>query len=441
MNGTNGATLKAGQIAVEMDKNAGDNRIINTDIVNFGIGVKSSTVMNYLIGGAIDNCQKGVYIWEDSEWPTNAGICLSSVTIAGTNELGHAGQMTYGIQSVGGGNSIWLMDTWIEGVLTGCSIGNGEGGPGQFYWKGGRCQATETCLAIERGHEFKLEDLRLSCQAPGTKATVTYLHIGPEAPNGILNNVYINDTAENRELSANAAGTLTTVEGSNELKTVTTTTGALALGQTVVAAGVPAGAVITAISGTTVTVSQKATASASAIVYLASLFPAGWKWDLRSVGESAQTIIATNTDKTGPGVGGMTGTDYFVNFEPPTGSQGANNNTVSCRLNGGRARFYWDGHNSAGRACLAVMGAGGVLSLRVGTSSATVTDALNLSYNGGALKADLTGELAVSGKFGANGAVPVAKHAAIASPAAELAALKTAVDALRETVKNVGLTE
>lgn len=41
---------------------------------------------------------------------------------------------------------------------------------------------------------------------------------------------------------------------------------------------------------------------------------------------------------------------------------------------------------------------------------------------------------------GLNGAVPVAKASAISSPAAELAPLKTAVDAIREAIKNVGIT-
>lgn len=41
---------------------------------------------------------------------------------------------------------------------------------------------------------------------------------------------------------------------------------------------------------------------------------------------------------------------------------------------------------------------------------------------------------------GFNGAAPVAKAGAISSPAAELAPLKTAVDAIREAIKNVGIT-
>jgi hypothetical protein len=52
-----------------------------------------------------------------------------------------------------------------------------------------------------------------------------------------------------------------------------------------------------------------------------------------------------------------------------------------------------------------------------------------------------TGELSISGKVGFNGVSPVAKVAAIASPAADLQSLKTAVDALRAAVRNVGLTE
>lgn len=41
---------------------------------------------------------------------------------------------------------------------------------------------------------------------------------------------------------------------------------------------------------------------------------------------------------------------------------------------------------------------------------------------------------------GFNGAAPVAKASAISSPAAEVAPLKTAVDAIREAIKNVGIT-
>lgn len=65
---------------------------------------------------------------------------------------------------------------------------------------------------------------------------------------------------------------------------------------------------------------------------------------------------------------------------------------------------------------------------------------------GGALnlqgKATLAGELAHTGtKAGLYGVTPVVRAAAIAEPAETLAALKTAVNALREAVKKVGITE
>jgi hypothetical protein len=44
-------------------------------------------------------------------------------------------------------------------------------------------------------------------------------------------------------------------------------------------------------------------------------------------------------------------------------------------------------------------------------------------------------------QIGFYGAAPVARAAAIASPAAELAALKVAVDAIREALKKIGITE
>lgn len=52
-----------------------------------------------------------------------------------------------------------------------------------------------------------------------------------------------------------------------------------------------------------------------------------------------------------------------------------------------------------------------------------------------------TTDLKVGGKFAMGGNAPVAKAAAIASPAAEAAALKTAVDAIRAALKNLGVTE
>lgn len=76
--------------------------------------------------------------------------------------------------------------------------------------------------------------------------------------------------------------------------------------------------------------------------------------------------------------------------------------------------------------------------LRIAATTLTIDG--TISANGVAL--NVAGQLIHTGtKTGLNGATPVAKAAAITSPAAELAALKTAVDKLREVVKNVGLTE
>lgn len=50
-------------------------------------------------------------------------------------------------------------------------------------------------------------------------------------------------------------------------------------------------------------------------------------------------------------------------------------------------------------------------------------------------------EVAATQELGFYGVAPVKRHAAIASPAETLASLKTAVDALREAVKNIGITE
>jgi hypothetical protein len=56
---------------------------------------------------------------------------------------------------------------------------------------------------------------------------------------------------------------------------------------------------------------------------------------------------------------------------------------------------------------------------------------------GGALTA---ASAAIAGAFGVNGNAAVGKAGAIASPAAEVAPLKTAIDAIRVALQNVGIT-
>lgn len=84
---------------------------------------------------------------------------------------------------------------------------------------------------------------------------------------------------------------------------------------------------------------------------------------------------------------------------------------------------------------LAYDDAGALLNTALSITRAT----RNIRVYGAQLQVD--GELKHAGaKVGFNAVAPVAQAAAIASPAAELAALKTAVDAIRVAIKNVGLT-
>jgi hypothetical protein len=76
----------------------------------------------------------------------------------------------------------------------------------------------------------------------------------------------------------------------------------------------------------------------------------------------------------------------------------------------------------------------------IGTAFSIARSTRNARLYGAQLQID--GELKHAGtKSGVNGAAPVVKAPAIASPAAELAALKTAVDAIRTAIKNHGITE
>jgi hypothetical protein len=66
------------------------------------------------------------------------------------------------------------------------------------------------------------------------------------------------------DLSASFTPTGTTTSGSNSITAVSSVAG-LTVGMTVSGAGIPAGSVITSISGTTLTISANATASASGV--------------------------------------------------------------------------------------------------------------------------------------------------------------------------------
>jgi hypothetical protein len=66
------------------------------------------------------------------------------------------------------------------------------------------------------------------------------------------------------DLTASYTPTGTTANGSNSITAVSSTAG-LTVGMSITGAGIPAGTVVTAISGTTLTISQNATASASGV--------------------------------------------------------------------------------------------------------------------------------------------------------------------------------
>jgi hypothetical protein len=117
----------AGQRGVVLDENTGGTAFLNSDINNFGFGLVTSCIQNYVTSSKFTSNYVGVLGTGNDH---NAGLALSNVEFVSDTDPRTTSQH---IRVDGAANDWWLVNVWFEGADVALSIGDRDrGGPAQF---------------------------------------------------------------------------------------------------------------------------------------------------------------------------------------------------------------------------------------------------------------------------------------------------------------------
>lgn len=116
-----------GQRGVVLDENTGGTAFVNCDINNFGFGLVTSCIQNYVTSSKFTSNYIGVLGTGNDH---NAGLSLSNVEFVSDTNPRTTSQH---IRVDGAANDWWLVNVWFEGADVALSIGDRDrGGPAQF---------------------------------------------------------------------------------------------------------------------------------------------------------------------------------------------------------------------------------------------------------------------------------------------------------------------
>ena len=115
-----------GQRGVVMEENTGGTSFINSDINNFGVGITTKCIQNYVTACKFANNRISIL---GSGADHNAGLSLTNVELVGT---GDPRVTETHIRVEGAANDWFLTNCWFEGCDTGLAIGDANGGPAQL---------------------------------------------------------------------------------------------------------------------------------------------------------------------------------------------------------------------------------------------------------------------------------------------------------------------
>jgi hypothetical protein len=133
----------AGQRGVVLDDNTGGTAFVNCDINNFGTGVVTSCIQNYLTSSKLTNNYVGVLGTGNDH---NAGLALTNVEFVSDTDARTTNQH---IRVDGAANDWWLTNVWFEGADIAVSIGDRDrGGPAQFGLVNCKVSARSVCLDL-----------------------------------------------------------------------------------------------------------------------------------------------------------------------------------------------------------------------------------------------------------------------------------------------------
>ncbi|MCM6772169.1 glycoside hydrolase family 55 protein [Nocardia sp. CDC159] len=132
------------QHGVVLEHNTGGTAFINCDINNFGYGLVTSCIQNYVTASKFTNNRIGVRGTGNDH---NAGLALSNVEFVSDDQ---APTTDRHVVVDGAANDWWFTNVWFEGADTALSIGTAAGGPAQFGMVNCKVAARHTCLQLNR---------------------------------------------------------------------------------------------------------------------------------------------------------------------------------------------------------------------------------------------------------------------------------------------------
>lgn len=156
------------QRGVVLDQNSGGTAFINSDINNFGIGLTSRCIQNYVTSSKFTSNRIGVLGAGNDK---NAGLALANVEfVSDRNE-----QTTdTHLKIEGAANDWWLTNCWFEGCNTAITVGGPTGGPSQFGLVNAKLAARDTCIDLRSCRQPFLANVALDrdSDAPVTEIRI-----------------------------------------------------------------------------------------------------------------------------------------------------------------------------------------------------------------------------------------------------------------------------
>ncbi|MGV9679884.1 glycosyl hydrolase family 28-related protein [Nocardia sp. NPDC003482] len=136
----------AEQRGVVLEANTGGTTFLDCDINNFGYGLVTSCIQNYVTASKFTNNRVGV---RGTGGDHNAGLALSNVEFVSDNDPRTTDRH---VVVDGPANDWWFTNVWFEGADTALAIGTEAGGPAQF--------GMVNCKVAARGTGLQLNHCR-----------------------------------------------------------------------------------------------------------------------------------------------------------------------------------------------------------------------------------------------------------------------------------------
>jgi hypothetical protein len=161
-----------GQKGVILSDNTGGTVFVNCDINNFGTGLVTSCIQNYVTASKFTNNHVGV-LGTGNDF--NAGLSIMNSEFVSDNDLNTTSTH---VRIDGSANDWWITNVWFEGADVAVSVGDVDrGGPAQFGLVNCKVSARTTCVELLYCRQPYLANVMFD---PDLESPPTPLRIDPE---------------------------------------------------------------------------------------------------------------------------------------------------------------------------------------------------------------------------------------------------------------------